>query len=46
MNNAAFGKAMENVGNHRDIKLVATDKKRNQLASELNYHTRNTFQKI
>ena len=39
MNNSVFGKTMENVRKHRDIKLVTTDKKRNQLASELNYHT-------
>ena len=31
---------MENVRMHRDIKLVTTDKWRNQLASEPNYHTR------
>ena len=40
MNNAAFGKTMENVRKHRDIKLVTTDKRRNQLASEPNYHTK------
>ena len=39
MNNAAFGKTMENVRKHRDIKLVKTDKKRNKLVSEPNYHT-------
>ena len=39
MNNAVFGKTMENVRKHRGIKLVTTDKRRNQLASEPNYHT-------
>ena len=39
MNNAVFGKTMENVRRHRDIKLVKTDHKRNKLASEPNYHT-------
>ena len=44
MNNAAvFGKTMENVRKHRDIKLVTTDKRRNQLASEPNYHTTKCF---
>ena len=37
MNNAVFGKTMENVRKHRDIKLV----KRNKLVSEPNYHTVN-----
>ena len=43
MNNAAFRKTMENVRKHRDIKLVTTDKRRNQLASESNYHTTKYF---
>ena len=46
MNNAIFGKTMENVIKHRDIKLVTKDRRRNQLVSEPNYHTTNTFQKI
>ena len=39
MNNAVFGKTMENVRKHRDIKLVKTDHKRSKLVSEPNYHT-------
>ena len=39
MNNYVFGKTMENVRNHRDIRIVATDKRRSILASELNYHS-------
>ena len=38
-NNAVFGKTMENVRNHRDIKIVTTNKEINKLASEPNYHT-------
>ena len=34
---------MENVRKHRDIKLVTTDKRRNQLVSEANYHTTKWF---
>ena len=39
MNNAVFGKPMENVKKRRDVKLVTTDKKRNQLVPEPNYYT-------
>ena len=41
MNNSVFGKTMENIRKHRDIKLVTTDKKRIKLVSEPNYHTIN-----
>ena len=41
MNNSVFGKTMENIGKHKDIKLVTTDKKRSKLVSEPNYHTIN-----
>ena len=41
MNNAVFGKTMENIRKHGDIKLVTADKKRNKLVSEPNYHTMN-----
>ena len=40
MNNAVFGKTMENIRKHRDIKLVTTDKI-NKLVIEPNYHTMN-----
>ena len=39
MNNSVFGKTMENVRNHRDIKLVTTEERRIKLVSEPNYHT-------
>ena len=39
MSNAVFGKTIESVRKHRDIKLVKTDYKRNKLASKPNYHT-------
>ena len=43
MNNAVFWKPMENVTKYKDIKLVTTDKRRNQLVSEPNYHTKKYF---
>ena len=43
MNNAVFGNTMENVRKRRDIRLVTTDKRRNQLASGPNYHTTKWF---
>ena len=39
MNNSVFGKTIENVRNHRDIKLVTSDKRRKRLVSEPNYHS-------
>ena len=45
MNNAVFGKTMENIRKHRNIKLVTTNKKRNKLVSEPNYHTMNYISK-
>ena len=41
INNSVFGKTMENIRKHKDIKLVTTDKKRSKLVSEPNYHTIN-----
>ena len=41
MNNAVFGKTMENIRKHRDIKVVPANKKRSKLVSEPNYHTIN-----
>ena len=43
MKNSAFGKAMENVRICRDIKLVATERRRDYLVSEPNYHTAKFF---
>ena len=45
MNNSVFGNTMENVRKHRDIKLVTTDKRKNQLVSEPNYHKTKYFSK-
>ena len=46
MNNAVFGKTMENVKKHRDIKLLKTERRRNYLESEPNYHTTKSFTEI
>ena len=43
MNNSVFGKTMENVRKHRDIKLVTTEKRRIKLVSEPNYHATKHF---
>ena len=43
MNNAVFRKTMENVRKHRDIKLVRTERRKNYLVSEPNYHTTKRF---
>ena len=43
MNKSVFGKTMENVRKHRDIKLVTADEKINKLVSEANYHTTKRF---
>ena len=45
MNNEVFGKTKENIRKHRNIKLVTTNKKRNKLVSEPNYHTMNYISK-
>ena len=43
INNAVFGKIMEDVRKHGDIKLVTTERRRNYLVSEPNYHTTKFF---
>ena len=43
MNNGVFGKTMENVRKNRNIKLVTTERRRNYLVSEPNFHPTNFF---
>ena len=46
MNNAVFGNAMENVGEHLGIKLITTEKGRNYLVLEPNYNATKFFSEI
>ena len=47
INNEVFGKAMENIRKHRDVKFVTTDKRGKYIVSEPNYILRqNCFQNI
>ena len=43
MNNAVFGKVMENVRKYRDVKFVTTERRRNYLVSDPNHHTTKFF---
>ena len=43
MINSVFGKTIENVRKHRDIKLVTAEEKRLKLTSQPNYHTTTYF---
>ena len=43
MNNSVFGKTMENVRNHRVIKLVTNDERRRNLVSKPNCHASTHF---
>ena len=43
INNAVFGKTMKYVRKHRNMKLVTTERRKNYLVSEPNYHTTRLF---
>ena len=43
MNNSVFGKTIGNVRNHMDIKLITSEKRRERLVSEPNYHSCKKF---
>ena len=43
MNNAVFGKMMENVRNHREVNLFVSEVRRKKLAFEPNYHSCKVF---
>ena len=46
MNNPIFGKTIETIRNHRDIKLVTSDKWKKRLVSEPNYDSHKNFKNI
>ena len=43
MNNAVFGKTMENMRKYKDIKIVITERRRNYLVPQTNFHTTKFF---
>ena len=43
MENAVFGKTMENIRKHEEIKLVTTERRKNYLEAEPNYHATKIF---
>ena len=45
-NNAILGKTLESVRKHREVKLVATEWRRNYLVLEPNYHSTRFFREI
>ena len=45
INNTVFGKTMKYVRKHRNMKLVTTERRKNYLVSEPNYHTARLFTK-
>ena len=46
MNNASFGKAIQNVRKHGDNKLVISERRRNYSVSEPNLNTTNFYRKF
>ena len=45
MNNVTFGETIENVRKKKGIKLLTTERRKNYLVSEPNYHTTKFFTK-
>ena len=43
MNTSVFRKTMENLRKVRDVKVIATERRRSYLVSEPNYHTTKFF---